>query len=141
MSEYVLTLLLPEQVRAQWTTIEPLLKPAEQHCGGEVLVEDVPKLVDDRAAFVLALYEDEEMILAGVLEVLRLPRKTVLNVMFMGGRNFGKVVEHFMQELKHIGDAVGATALRGYCHPAMAKFLQRTQPNTRVIYYVTEADL
>jgi hypothetical protein len=141
MGKYVLTVLKPQEVRAQWADIDRLLKPVEAHCHGELLVEDILLLVENGAAFVMALFKGDEMILAGAFEVIPYPRKKVLNAIMVGGEGASMTLTQNKDQFSKIARRLGCSAIRGYVRPSMVRLLQRADPTTRVIYCVTEQDV
>lgn len=140
MSERTLTVLRPDEVEAQWEPLSELLL-VEKYCHGELDFFDILDLVRNRAAFILALKEGEKIVCAGAFEVVKYPKRTVLNAIMIGGTQVKTVMDDFMGQMSAYARAVGADAVRGYVGPSVARLLKKLNPDTRDIYTVVEIAL
>lgn len=136
-----LRLLTPAQFRDAWPTLRNMLLPVEDHCNGELLVEDVPRLVDERKAFVLVMFEGSSLILAGVMEVITYPRKTVMNTIMMAGRGSRYLFTDCRDAVAAIATTLGASCIRGYVRPSVSRLLRQSTPRAREVYSIVEIDL
>lgn len=136
-----LRLLTPAQFRDAWPKLREMLLPVERHCNGELLVDDVPHLVDAHRAFVLVMFEGSELILVGVMEVIAYPRKTVMNTIMMAGRGSPYLFTDCRADVAHIATSLGASCIRGSVRPSVSRLLRRSTTRAREIYSVVEIDL
>ena len=120
--------LNPEQVKEQWWQIAPLLALAVSKNDGELLLEDIPKLVVDRQMFIGVVREapgeEIQLVLAG--DVVIYPRKKVLNVAFVGGKPLVQSrAKHLYPVLEDIARKLGCTTIQGQCGPGATRFYTR----------------
>lgn len=141
MSEHVLTILQPTQVSQRWPEIRALLAPVEPHCHGELIVDDVLKLVLNQRAFVLALMKGNEIVLVGAFEIVSYPRKRVLNLIMVGGSQLVEAVDEFYAALSEYAKCLDATAIRGFVRPSVARLMRRAKSKPKVIYSVVEMEV
>lgn len=138
MSEYALTILKPEEVACRWSEISELLGPALPHCNGEFELDDLLNLVAGGRAFVLALVNGGRIELASVCECIRYPRKTVLNVLVLGGRRLDVVARQFWDQVAGTARLLGASCVRGAVRPSMERYYRRIAPAATRAYAILE---
>lgn len=136
-----LRLLTPAQFRDAWPLLRSILKPVEDQCHGELTLDDIPKLVDDRKAFILEMIEGDEVILVGVMEIVVFPRKTTMNTIMMAGRGSKHLFTDCRHQVAAIAQALGASCIRGFVRPSVSRLLRQSTPRAREIYSVVEIDL
>lgn len=136
-----LRLLTPDQVRNDWAFLSGILKSVEPYCNGEVMVEDVPALVDARRAFVLVLLEDGKTVMVGVMEIIHYPRKTVMNTIMLAGRGAKRLFTDCRDKVAYIARELDASCIRGYVRPSMSRFLKRATPRAKEVCSVVEIEL
>ena len=136
-----LHLLTPQQFHDAWTAIRPVLLTVEPHCHGEICVDDIPQLIDDRSAFALVMSDNDEARLVGIMEILEYPRKTVMNTIMVAGRDIRYFFTDCRDDVARIAKSLGATCIRGSMRPSVSRLLQKSTPRAREIYSVVEIDL
>lgn len=137
MCEHKLTVMTPDQVDACWPVIRKLLAPAIEHCNGEFEVDDLLEMVVEGHAFVVVLL-GEGIELAAVCECLKYPRKTVLNVLVLGGKNLDIVAMKFWPRVAEVAKVLGASSVRGAVRPAMERYYRRIAPDAMKAYAILE---
>lgn len=136
-----LHLLTPAQFRDAWPKLREMLLPVEDHCNGELLVDDVPALVDERKAFVLAMFDGGKLCLVGVMEIIAYPRKTVMNTIMMAGSGSRYLFTECRDAVASIANTLGASCIRGYVRPAVSRLLRQSTSRAREVYSIVEIDL
>lgn len=134
-------LLKPEEVARRWTEIRALLAKAIAHGEGETEVDDVKDLVLQNRMCVMVLEDEGVVDLALAAEVTKYPRKNVLNIAFVGGKNGRVVARRHYLSLEQIGRMFGCSAVQCYCRPAVARYLKRLFPDVREAYLVMRRDI
>ena len=136
-----LHLLTPQQVHDVWSVLKPILLTVEPHCHGEICVDDIPQLIDDQKAFALVMSEGGEACLVGIMEILKYPRKTVMNTIMVAGRDIRYFFTDCRDDIARIAKFFGASCIRGYMRPSVSRLLQMSTPRAREIYSVVEIEL
>jgi len=136
-----LHLLTPAQFRDAWPMLRQMLLPIEDHCNGELLVDDVPALVEERKAFILVMFDGGKISLVGVMEVISYPRKSVMNTIMMAGKGSRYLFTECRESVAHIARALGASCIRGYVRPSVSRLLRQSTPRAREVYSIVEIDL
>lgn len=130
-------LLYPDQVRVNWPVIRSLLAKAVAHGRGELDVDDILPMVREGQMGVMVLEEGDKIVAAVAFEVLRYPRRKILNLAFAGGRGVKDIADQY-DKIAIIAREVGATAVRCMCRPSVARLLKRVAPDTEQAYLVLE---
>jgi hypothetical protein len=129
--------MLPSTVNERWGELRPLLARAVAHCRGEVQVDDLLMLVNRNVMGILALEEDGEVLLASAFEVLRYPRRTVLNFAYVGGSHGIGIVQN-IEVLYDVARTLGADTLSCMCRPGVARRIRQLVPQAEQAYLVVE---
>lgn len=134
-------LLKPQEVAQRWPELRRLLQKAVSHGEGELEVDDIKDMVLQNRMCVLVLEDEGVVDLALAAEVTKYPRKNVLNISYVGGKN-GRVVarKHYLS-LEQIGRLFGCSAVQCYCRPAVARYLKQLFPDVRAAYLVMRRDI
>lgn len=135
---YALRVVHPDEVHSSWEVIGSLLSKCIEHCHGEFDMDDILTLVDRREAFVLALDCDGETVLAAACEIIVLPRKRVMNVIALGGKDLDVLHLQFWDRVAEIAKTVEADAVRGAVRPSMQRYFMRLAPNDFTAYAILE---
>lgn len=135
---YEIELLTPEGVKENWPVLCELLGKAVAHNHGEMEVDDIPELVENRRMFVSVLRKDGEIVLAIAGEIMKYPREKVLNVSFAGGKDGKLVADHMWSHLEGIASVFNVAYVRAFCRPSMVRYLQQTLPGVECIYTVVQ---
>lgn len=131
------SLLHPQAVQARWHEIRDLLDRAVAHGRGELQVDDLLALVLSGGMGVLVLEEEGEIIAATAFEVIRYPRRAVLNFAYTGGRGSAGIVRN-IDVLYDVARRMGADTLSCLCRPAVARHIRRMLPQAEQAYVVVE---
>lgn len=134
-------LLKPDEVNRRWSEVRPLLQKAVAHGEGEMEVDDIKDLVLQNRMCVVVLEDDGVVDLALAAEVTKYPRKNVLNISYVGGKNGRVVARRHYLSLEQIGRLFGCSAVQCYCRPAVARYLKRLFPDVRAAYLVMRRDI
>lgn len=141
MTEKLVTVLPLQCVEDHWYAIKALLDPAVEHVNGELDANDLYRLVQERKALLVAMVDAGQITWVAACECISYPRKTVLNVIALGGRHLHVALREFWAEISEIAHALGATAIRGAVRPAMQRYYRRYAPEAQVAYAVMEKAL
>lgn len=139
--KYECALLQPDQVEAAWPMLRELLAKAVQHGRGEVEVDDILTLALQRKMLIAVLLENGATVLALAAEITPYPRKTVLNIAFMGGHGAASSSAISYPFVDKLAQLVGADSIRCYCRESMARYLTRHQPGYERAYVVLEKEV
>lgn len=109
----------------QFAQARPLLQPViEQAARGEFTVDDLEQMTRDGRAVTGIAHSGEKAVMAMSFEILRYPRKTVVNIMALGGENLSEVAAEFWHEFRAWSRSAGAEAIEACCSDAMARILR-----------------
>lgn len=133
--------MLPNEVVSSWSTVSALLQKCIEFCHGDFEVDDIKVMVEDRSAFILALSKGKETVLAAACQVIVLPRRKVLNVIAVGGKDLDVLYLHFWDELKGIARTLDVDAVRGAVRPAMELYCKHLASDDFTRYAILEKRL
>jgi hypothetical protein len=119
-----LFLTTPALQAQYWPTAAALLEPVLAACRGEFTVEDLHDLVTDGRAFAGVALQGETPVMAMVFEFRHYPRKTVLNVIALGGAGLDELASTFWPRFLEWAQESGATEIEACVSPAMARMLK-----------------
>lgn len=115
-----------DQVRADWWKCQPFLaRCVEEAVNGEYTVDDLYQLSLLGRALPFYAERDGEVQVAGVLEIIRYPRQTALNVMALAGSNLETVAHDCFEDMKKFAAWMGADYVEASAAPAMTRLLRR----------------
>lgn len=135
---YALRVVHPDEVHSSWEEIGSLLSKCIDYCHGEFNIDDILTMVDRREAFILALECNGETVLAAACEIIVLPRKRVMNVIALGGKDLDVLHLRFWDKISEIAKTVEADAVRGAVRPSMQRYFMRLAPNDFTAYAILE---
>lgn len=138
---HVFELLTFPQTVAEWPVIRPLLERAVVHGRGELVVEDILKLVSQDRMFISVLRSDHQIALAVAAEIIHYPRRKVLNLAFAGGRDSRIVSERYFDQLREMALRLGADRIQCHCREAVARLLKQMRPKAQVAYIILEEEV
>lgn len=104
-------------------------------------VDDVLDFVLKHRMCVMVLENDGVVDLALAAEVTKYPRKSILNVAFVGGKNGKAVARRHYAALEQVGKMFGCASVQCYCRPSVARYLKRLFPDVREAYRVMRRDI
>jgi hypothetical protein len=120
--------LTPEQVFEQWWQLSELLQPAVDAGYGEMTVTDILERVEKGHMFIAVIreHEGEEIDVALACEIIKYPRKHVLNVAYLGGKPLALTRGKFLYAtLEGIAKTVECSMIQGLCGPAQTRYFRR----------------
>ena len=80
-------LLEAEDIDLVWDDVAPLIEKALQHAEGELVPDDIKKHLDKGDLRLWVALEGKETIAAMVTEIIQYPRKKIVRVITLAGRN------------------------------------------------------
>ncbi|WP_137921690.1 hypothetical protein [Hydrogenophaga sp. 2FB] len=121
----VLFLTTPALIEQSWSAVATLLAPVVSDAArGEFSIEDLQQMVHDGRAFAALMFEAGEPRLAMVFEFRHYPRKTVLNVMALGGSDLAGAAVSFWPAFVAWAKESGAHEIEACTAPAMTRVLR-----------------
>lgn len=138
---FSLRVLRPEEVHASWLELRELLGLGIEFGHGDFEIDDILSLVSDGKSFIVVLERDGETVLASACEVIVYPRRSVMNVMAIGGCGLDVMFGRFWDLISDIGRVLGVDAVRGSVRPSMQRYCKRIAPDATVAYNVLERAL
>jgi len=117
-----------------------MLDKAIQHARGELEVDDILAGVQADKMGILAQEEGDALQLLFAFEVIEYPRRSVMNIIAVAGNNLAGLVPRF-ELVNVIAKAMGASSLRCYCRPSVARHIKRLFPDTQEAYVVMEREV
>lgn len=120
-----LFLTTPELLQAHWVEVARLVAPvATEAARGEFTVDDLQALVQRGAAFAGLAFDGDAPALGMVFEFRHYPRRTVLNVMALGGRDLARAAVSFWPCFVAWAKESGASEIEACTAPAMTRVLR-----------------
>ena len=121
----VVFLTTPDLIDRYWPDAAVLIDPGVQALArGEWSTEDLGDLVRSGRAIAALMLEDGAPVLSMVFEFRHYPRRTMLNVMALGGSNLaGAAMTFWLQFLEWTKES-GATHVEACAGPAMTRVLR-----------------
>ena len=135
-----LRLVHPPEVAARWTEFRAMLDRAIQHARGELEVDDILASVMVGSMGILAQEKGDMLELVLAFEIIPYPRRSVFNIVAMGGRNFAGFADCY-DLIDSLADTMGASIVRCYCRPSMARHVKRMMPDVQQAYVVMEREV
>lgn len=126
-----LILLPPHAVAYHWKEIKPLLEKAAQHGRGEVPVDEVLEQV---LQFKMCVHVFEDAAGIRFATASRVTReddgRKFLDVVFAAGIGGVDVLKKWFKEYEVTAKTMGASVVRCFCRPAIARYLRRHLPGS-----------
>ena len=139
--QHLMRALRPAEVNLHWAEIRELLDLGSEFGHGDFQIDDIKALVNDGLAFIVTLERDGKTILAAACEVISYPRRSVMNVMAIGGERLNVMFGTFWNQIVEMGRTLGVDAIRGSVRPSMQRYCQRIAPDATVAYNILERTL
>jgi hypothetical protein len=135
-----LRLVEPPEAAERWPEFRIMLDRAIQHGRGELEVDDILVGVEKSSMGILAQEEKGTLELVLAFEVINYPRRSVLNIIAAGGKNGAGAVPHYGL-IDAIAKTMGASVVRCFCRPSVARYIKRLFPDTQQAYVVLEREV
>jgi len=117
-----------------------MLDRAIQHARGELEVDDILVGVGGGRIGILAQEEGDTLELLFAFEVNPYPRRSVFNIIAMGGKNFAGFAACYAL-IDKLASTMGASVVRCYCRPSMARHIKHLMPEAKEAYIVMEREV
>lgn len=118
MSEYVLTILPPDKVRADWVYLKHMLA-AENYCD-DLTSDEILERVDAGRAVVMLLLDGFRAVCAAAFEVY----DRVLYTLMLSGRHVREFHEAFRRQ--GFADLLGVDVVHGFVRPSLARLMRQS---------------
>jgi hypothetical protein len=92
---------------------------------GDFDPEDLFDMVRNGKAVIGAVYQDNELILAGAFEFVHYPRQLAVNIMAIAGQQMDAAMDAFWETFRQWCRSAGADVIEARCAPGMTRLLQR----------------
>lgn len=135
-----LRLMQPPEVVQRWSELRKILDRAIQHARGELEVDDLLAGVHSGKMAILAQEEGDELQLLLAFEVITYPRRSVLNLIAGAGKNIAALPQRY-DLIETLARAMGASAVRCFCRPAVARHIKHFFPDAKQAYVVMEREV
>jgi len=115
-----------EDIDLVWDEVEPLVKVALKHSEGELLSEDLHPFLKEGEQQLWVAMEDGSIIACMVTEVISYPRKRILRVITIGGKD-GKGIDKwygFLPMVEGFALKAGCSSLEAWTRKGMARKLK-----------------
>jgi hypothetical protein len=133
--------LVPQhEVGQRWPEFRGILDRAIQHARGELDVDDILSGVLTGHMGMLAQEEGGTLQLLFAFEIIYYPRQAVFNIIAMAGRNFAGFAQCW-DLIDVLATEVGASVVRCFCRPAVARRAKQIFPDAQVAYVVMEREV
>jgi hypothetical protein len=136
MSDYRLAFLSAEEAYYYWDVIGPLLRRAVHEADGEIDECAVLDGIADSVYRIAVMLRDEQIVLAVAVRVVVFPRKSVLNVVLLGGRDARIFFDRFFHYITDYARDIGCTEVQAGCGRAQTRLFQHYLPDARQVYSV-----
>ena len=109
-----------------WADVKPMLEKGISHGDGELDIEDIHKFLLSRAMqlWVLYDYDNENIVMAGVTEIINYPKYKVCRAVALGGNNLDDWVEH-IKGIEVWADSMGCDKVEAYGRRGLAKKMEK----------------
>ena len=116
-------LLEAEDIDLVWHDVEPLIKKALQHAEGELIPDDIKKHLDKCDLRLWVALEDKETIAAMVTEIIQYPRKKIVRVITLAGKDMA-MWYNFLPMIEGYAIRNGCSSLEAWSRKGMARKLK-----------------
>ena len=116
-------LLEAEDIDLVWGDVVPLIEKALQHAEGELVPDDIKKHLDKGDLRLWIALEGKETIAAMVTEVIQYPRKKIVRVITLAGRNMDMWYD-FLPMIEGYAIRNGCSSLEAWSRKGMARKLK-----------------
>lgn len=122
----VLFLTTPDLLAEHWPAVARLITPVVTDAArGEFTVGDIGDMLQSRQAFAGIAHQDGIAHLAMVWEFRHYPRRTVLNVIALGGADLAAVADSFWLQFVDWAKESGVQEIEACTSPAMSRVLRQ----------------
>ena len=116
-------LLEAEDIGLVWDDVVPLIEKALQHAEGELVPDDIKKHLDKGDLRLWVALEGKETIAAMVTEVIQYPRKKIVRVITLAGKNMDMWYD-FLPMIEGYAIRNGCSSLEAWSRKGMTRKLK-----------------
>lgn len=117
-------LTTPELRTQYWPTVAELVAPAVHEAArGEFTLDDLAVMVENGTAVAGLALEGDLPAMGMVFEFRQYPRRTVINVMALGGVDLRRVAGIFWSQFVGWAQQFGVAEIEALCSPGMTRLL------------------
>ena len=116
-------LLEAEDIDLVWDDVVPLIEKALQHAEGELVPDDIKKHLDKGDLRLWIALEGKETIAAMVTEVIQYPRKKIVRVITLAGKDMDMWYD-FLPMIEGYAIRNGCSSLEAWSRKGMARKLK-----------------
>ena len=116
-------LLEAEDIDLVWDDVVPLIEKALQHAEGELVPDDIKKHLDKNDLRLWIALEGKETIAAMVTEIIQYPRKKIVRVITLAGKNMDMWYD-FLPMIEGYAIRNGCSSLEAWSRKGMARKLK-----------------
>lgn len=119
--------LTTPELRAQhWSSVASLIAPAVRDAArGEFTLSDLEAMVIEGRAVAGMAIDDTAPVMGMVFEFCHYPRRQVINVMALGGRDLTSIANSFWPQFIEWARESGVAEIEASTSPAMSRILKR----------------
>ena len=117
-------LVYPDEVPHIWDQVEPLLSKATPYSEGEVEAQDFAYLIINNEMQLWVSTEDKNITAAMVTQVVHYPRKKVLRIIALGGKDLRKMQKKFEPILEGYAIKAGCSALEAWTRRGLLRLVK-----------------
>ena len=112
-----------EDVDMVWDEVSPLIEKALRHAEGELIPNDIKKHLDSGNLRLWVALEDRDVIAAMVTEIIQYPRKKIVRIITLAGKDMGMWYK-FLPMLEGYAIRYGCSSLEAWSRKGMARKLK-----------------
>lgn len=123
---HAIFLTTPELRIQHWPSVAMLIAPAVQDAArGEFTLTDLELMVDEGHAVAGIAIDAAGPVLGMVFEFCNYPRRQVINVMALGGRDLTSIANSFWPQFREWARESGVAEIEASTSPAMSRILKQ----------------
>ena len=112
-----------EDIELVWDEVIPLVEKALSHAEGELIPSDIRKHLDTGALRLWVALEDKDIIASMVTEIIQYPRKKIVRVITVAGKDMSMWYE-FLPMLEGYAVRNGCSSLEAWTRKGMTRKLK-----------------
>jgi len=116
-------LIEAENIDMVWDDVVPLIEKALRHAEGELIPEDIKKHLESENLRLWVALKDKNVIAAMVTEIIQYPRKRIVRVITLAGKDMGLWYD-FLPMLEGYAIRHGCSSLEAWTRKGMTRKLK-----------------
>ena len=119
-------LTTPELRKTHWASVASLITPAVTEAArGEFTLNDLEAMVTNGHAVAGIAFDSDGPVMGMVFEFCNYPRRQVINVMALGGRDLAGIANSFWPQFIEWARESGVAEIEACTSPAMSRILKQ----------------